>query len=520
MTSNTKTMRACYVNCQSLMAHLDEFMTFFVNSPYDIICLSETWLKPAILDCSVSLPGYQLFRCDRVGKRGGGVAFYLTTSNQAKILKSSESKYSKKPEYLIAEIVTASHSKILLAVVYRPPHCGHLGDFFNVFYDLSIHYKHSIIFGDFNADMNTSTFDSEQICSYTRAHNMFLVPFSPTYHTQISSTFLDLCLIDNVDNLISFNQRDVCFLSSHDLIEINYNISIRRIQKSTITVRDFNSFDNNKFLNDLSNYDWSRLLNTNDINHKVYLFNHYLLTCFDENAPIKTIQLRHLPAPWLTADIKVRMSERDRACRRWRRSKSVANYAQYKLLRNQVQTIVRSAKEEYYLATFSKLKDPNSIWKQLRKIGLVKTKTTEHTLPFSIKELNQYFSTRSQLSSVGDAIDLKYINESNYDDTRLYWRNVEFSDVINALHRNKSNAVGKDRLSIGLIKIALPQILPFITHIFNFSLNHGIFPSIWKSAIVCPVPKTKSPSELQHFRPISILCHLEGTGMYCSNSDD
>lgn len=43
-------------------------------------------------------------------------------------------------------------------------------------------------------------------------------------------------------------------------------------------------------------------------------------------------------------------------------------------------------------------------------------------------------------------------------------------------------------------------------HIFNFSLNHSIFPTVWKSAIVCSVPKTKNSSELRHFRSISILC--------------
>ena len=67
----TNYLRVCHVNSQSLMAHLDEFRLFFTMSNYHIICLSETWLKPAIPDHQVTLDGYQLYRCDRTGRIGG-----------------------------------------------------------------------------------------------------------------------------------------------------------------------------------------------------------------------------------------------------------------------------------------------------------------------------------------------------------------------------------------------------------------------------------------------------------------
>lgn len=207
-------------------------------------------------------------------------------------------------------------------------------------------------------------------------------------------------------------------MSSHDLIEINYNITIERIQRRTITIRDFSFCDVNKFLCNLSNRDWNRLLSTYDIDFKVSLLNQYLLACLDNNALLKIIQPKHVPAPWLTVDIKARISERDRARRRWRRGKSEVNCAQYKVLRNEVQ-IVRRAKEEYNLATFSKLKNPEFgslslekvSWKELRKLGLVKTKS-EFTLPFTTNELNHYFSDCSSLSTVDDEASSVNIGES------------------------------------------------------------------------------------------------------------
>jgi len=49
---------------------------------------------------------------------------------------------------------------------------------------------------------------------------------------------------------------------------------------------------------------------------------------------------------------------------------------------------------------------------------------------------------------------------------------------------------------------------PVVIHIFNFSLSNGIYPQIWKTAIICLLPKVKHPSYLSDYRPISILCSI------------
>ncbi|XP_020297712.1 uncharacterized protein LOC109862164, partial [Pseudomyrmex gracilis] len=371
-----------------------------------------------------------------------------------------------------------------------------------------IHYKHCLILGDFNADMCSNTFDSEQIRSYLSAYNLYLVPYNPTHHTRTSTTFLDLCLIDDVDKLVSFSQNDVCFFSLHELIDLEYNIVVERIPKRTITIRDMSSFDIDKFLRDLMNCDWNLLLNDNDIDIKVDLLNKYILTSFDKNAPLETIRPKRMPAPWLTTNIKAQMIERNKARRRWKRHKSEENYAVYKLLRNQVQITVRQAKEKYYLSTFSKLRTPNSIWKELRKLSLVKAKSYERILPCTVNELNRFFSARESTFPDVDVAGPVYLGKPVFDDNKLYWSNVDVLDVIDALGRSRSDAIGKDGLSLRLVTSALPCVLPVITHIFYYSLSQGYFPSVWKSAIICPIPKVKCPTELKHFRPISILCAI------------
>ena len=43
-----------------------------------------------------------------------------------------------------------------------------------------------------------------------------------------------------------------------------------------------------------------------------------------------------------------------------------------------------------------------------------------------------------------------------------------------------------------------------LTHIFNSCLNEGIFPGVWKTSSITPVPKEKNAKTLDKLRPISL----------------
>ncbi|XP_029673838.1 uncharacterized protein LOC115241977 [Formica exsecta] len=259
------------------------------------------------------------------------------------------------------------------------------------------------------------------------------------------------------------------------------------------------------FRNDLSSRDWNSLLCAQDVNHKICILNNFLLECYDKHAPLKNIKPRHLPAPWLIEDIRAAMRERDRARRVWRRRRTTANYSAYKTMRNGVQVAVRDAKRDCYCSALHNIKDPNDIWKKLRHLGLMKPKSSNLMLLFSIEELNDHFLHNARAAEVLDNV---HLGDQSYDDTKFYWHNIETQMVARALARNKSGAVGIDGLTSKLISLALPCILPFVTHIYNYCISNSVYPDTWKSALICPLPKVKCPTNLQHYRSISILCLL------------
>jgi len=116
-----------------------------------------------------------------------------------------------------------------------------MAEFLNIFTELTTLYQNSIILGDFN-DLPSNFFDTDQsheIKSFINSMNLFFILFSPTYHTRASSVLMDLCIVDDSDKFISYNQQDVCFLSAHELIDVEYKIKIDRQHRCLFKIRDY-----------------------------------------------------------------------------------------------------------------------------------------------------------------------------------------------------------------------------------------------------------------------------------------
>jgi len=70
---------ACVFNARSLGNKLDEFHQLLYSNKYDILCVTETWLRDGVssglLDPNSA---YSILRKDRVVSHHGGVAAFIT----------------------------------------------------------------------------------------------------------------------------------------------------------------------------------------------------------------------------------------------------------------------------------------------------------------------------------------------------------------------------------------------------------------------------------------------------------
>ena len=66
-----------YTNCRSVVNKFAELANMISESGPNVVCLTETWLTHETEDSCFSLPSYHIFRKDRLGGRGGGVAILV-----------------------------------------------------------------------------------------------------------------------------------------------------------------------------------------------------------------------------------------------------------------------------------------------------------------------------------------------------------------------------------------------------------------------------------------------------------
>lgn len=232
---------------------------------------------------------------------------------------------------------------------------------------------------------------------------------------------------------------------------------------------------------------------------KIEGFNRLFLDCANKHAPVCYVTPKKLPAPWLNKELKCLMYARDMARRDWRRHRCHSKYLRFKKLRNETQIAVREAKRKFYMTTFGTNSNQTEVWSKLRSLGLIKRKVVDRVLRFSLDELNNSFVSAASMS--GDGVDINF-DHIIFNDNNFYWRNIEAEDVVAAFKRNRTLATGIDELPVRLLCVAMPHIIPVLLNIFNFSFIHGVFPSLWKLALVVPVPKVSSPSSTRDYRPV------------------
>ena len=69
---------------------------------------------------------------------------------------------------------------------------------------------------------------------------------------------------------------------------------------------------------------------------------------------------------------------------------------------------------------------------------------------------------------------------------------------------NAEKPVGPDGVCNKLQKVCAPQLYQVSSTLLTWALKDGIIPGVWKTSMICPIPKNNSPSDSSDYRPITI----------------
>ena len=115
-----KGLKIVFLNIRSLYKHKTEIEIFINQYNIDVLCLCETWISSKYSDIELHINGCYLFRCDRVGRKGGGVAIYARQTNKL-VFNRLDINCDIDFETLFLEVKQVKAKTFIIACLYRPP---------------------------------------------------------------------------------------------------------------------------------------------------------------------------------------------------------------------------------------------------------------------------------------------------------------------------------------------------------------------------------------------------------------
>ena len=121
LETNRNDLSIAHLNTQSMSSTFDEFQIMLYQHPFDIITLSETWLRnDTNLLQYLQIPGYSFCYKNRDQRRGGGVGMYIKLTVKYKE-RQDLSKLDETIEHMWIECQGKNKSKnYLVGVLYQP----------------------------------------------------------------------------------------------------------------------------------------------------------------------------------------------------------------------------------------------------------------------------------------------------------------------------------------------------------------------------------------------------------------
>ena len=84
-----------------------------------------------------------------------------------------------------------------------------------------------------------------------------------------------------------------------------------------------------------------------------------------------------------------------------------------------------------------------------------------------------------------------------------------YNEVYNLIHSlGLRRAAGNDGIDSYFIRISCDVITPYITQLYSLSFDFGIYPECLKTAKIIPIFKAGLKTEVNNYRPISLLSNF------------
>lgn len=291
-----------HLNTRAICSTFDEFEVMLTTYKFDIIGLSETWLKDNLyLLEHVNIPGYNFEYKNRDNRRGGGVGFYLKEGISYKV-RNDIRKLDESIENLWLEIKGKNkNSSYLFGSFYQP--CSvesekreWLDKLDNLLLKIMSKWDGIVILtGDMNIDMING--DRLTVEKYTDVLESFGLHQHVNVATRHNKTLIDHIVTNIPSKVIAVNVLPCDEITDHDAPYVVVNIKKQRFEPRYKYIRIEKNLDINNFKQDFARLPFSLVYAVDDPEEQLEIFNQLILSCINEHAPLKRIRFTRPPAP-------------------------------------------------------------------------------------------------------------------------------------------------------------------------------------------------------------------------------
>ena len=395
--------------------------------------------------------------------------------------------------------------------------------------------KEIVLLGDFNIDLLKYEKDRNITDFLDQMYSTSLVPHitSPPGITSHSTTLIDNIFSTNIsENAIS---RNIVISISDHLAKFLF-LPINQFKTNNnknIYQRNFKSFNQQIFLEDIQNLNWNNVLELEkkDIDNSFDKFFLIVETLLDTYAPIQKLtkaESKLKSKPWLTRGIMTSIKKKNIIYKKFIKAKNSTEknilYNEFKRYRNLVTKLSRISKAKHYhhyftdhkknmLKTWEGIKLLVNINKRNNKtVNCLNVDGVEETDPFVISNhFNKFFSTIAQQIEGKIVKTNKHFSDflseplqSNFFLTPTL--PDEIQEIIKSL--NSKKATGPNSIPTKILKVFSKTISIPLANLINLSFECGIFPMSLKVASVTPIHKKGGSLDCNNYRPVSLISNL------------
>ena len=482
----------------------------------------ETWLTDSHYDSELFDDRYMLFRKDRNtqlrGKcRGGGVI--LAVQRKYNAFQMNNIAYDL--DCVLVKFVSKILSLYMCVVYFEPNSPLESYEQFFMYLESSCPPGSIVcLMGDFNLPEITSTNINITNASVKCQELInFMTFFELESHNHImnkNGRTLDLILTNVTNVKVEHETSPLVKPDPHHpalLITITFTKPSKTKLNSNIRSYNFQRANFELLYKELATIDWGCLESCNTVNIALTKFYQILYDILDKCVPVKKVATNSYPC-WFTKNIISNIKRKYYHYKKWR--KAIGNtdyhYSKFVQLRKRVKQEISLAYQKFLTDTENTiLYDPSNFWEFIKK-------RTRHLPPTSMTNNGQIIYNNDEIAncfasyfqSVYQTESAKY--EVRHLDSKsdlldsFVLSNITLSEIENAIKKLKpKKSIGPDHIPPYVVK-GCGEILKLpLLFIFNLSFKTSTFPDKWKEAIVCPIPKSNSKSEISNYRPISIL---------------